>query len=110
LIETLKKVIPSGIRKAIKRCIQWYAFEKAFYCIAAIAPNKIPSRELIEQLRKGWGNEGWSGRPAYLEEVVKWAAITPGPILECGSGLTTILLELYAARRRGIPTTLLGIN
>jgi hypothetical protein len=34
-----------------------------------------------------------------LEEVVKWAAITPGPVLECGSGLTTILLGLYAGRR-----------
>lgn len=102
MIETLKKVIPSGIRNAVKRRGQRYAFENAFHRIAAIAPDKIPSRELIEQLRTGWGNEGWSGRPAYLEEVVKWAAITPGPILECGSGLTTILLGLYAARR-GIP-------
>ena len=102
MIETFKKVIPSGIRNAVKSCVQRYAFESALYRIAAIAPNKIPSRDLIEQLRTGWGNEGWSGRPAYLEEVVKWAAITPGPILECGSGLTTILLGLYAARR-GIP-------
>ena len=95
-------MIPSGIRNAVKSCVQRYTFENALHRIAAIAPNKIPSRELIEQLRTGWGNEGWSGRPAYLEEVVKWAAITPGPILECGSGLTTILLGLYAARR-GIP-------
>jgi Methyltransferase domain len=54
---------------------------------------------LLEQLRRGWGNQDWSGRTAYLEEVVKWAAITPGPVLECGSGLTTILLGLYAGRR-----------
>ena len=64
-----------------------------------MAPNKIPSRELLDQLRRGWGNHGWSGRTAYLEEVVKWAAITRGPALECGSGLTTNLLGLYAARR-----------
>jgi hypothetical protein len=102
MIEVLKRVLPGVVRNNIKRCAQRYAFEYAFHRIAAIAPNKVPSRELLEQLRTGWGNEGWSGRTAYLEEVAKWAAITPGPVLECGSGLTTILLGLYAGRR-GVP-------
>jgi hypothetical protein len=102
MIEVLKKVLPGVVRKAVRRCAERCAFEYALNRIAAIAPNKIPTRELLGQLRSGWGNEGWSGRTAYLEEVAKWAAITPGPILECGSGLTTILLGLYAARR-GVP-------
>jgi hypothetical protein len=102
LIEIMKKVLPGSVREALKRGAQRYAFEYAFHRIAAIAPDKIPSRELLEQLRTGWGNTGWSGRTVYLEEVVKWAAITPGPVLECGSGLTTILLGLYAGRR-GVP-------
>ena len=102
MIEILKKILPTGVRQALKKSAQRYAFEYAFHCIAAMAPEKIPSRKLLNQLRTGWGNEGWSGRPAYLEEVVKWAMITPGPILECGSGLTTLLLGLYAARR-GVP-------
>jgi hypothetical protein len=32
----------------------------------------------------------------YLEEVIDRAARTSGPILECGSGLTSLLLGLYA--------------
>jgi Methyltransferase domain len=102
LLEVFKKIVPRRIRNAAKLCAQRSAFEYAFRRVAAIAPNKIPSRELLDQLRRGWGNQGWSGRTAYLEEVVKWAAITPGPVLECGSGLTTILLGLYAGRR-GVP-------
>ena len=99
MLEVFKKIVPRGIREAAKLCAQRSVFEYAFRRIAAIAPNKTPSRELLDQLRRGWGNHGWSGRAAYLEEVVKWAAITPGPVLECGSGLTTILLGLYAVRR-----------
>jgi hypothetical protein len=102
LIDALKKVLPANVRDALRRGARRYAFEYAFHRIAAVAPNKIPSRELLEQLRTGWGNQGYTGRVAYLEEVIKWAAITPGPVLECGSGLTTILLGLYAARR-GVP-------
>ena len=94
--------MPVSVRNLARSCAQRYTFEYTFRRIAAVAPGKIPSRKLLDQLRNGWGNLGWSGRAAYLEEVVKWAAITPGPVLECGSGLTTLLLGLFAARR-GIP-------
>jgi hypothetical protein len=106
MIEVIKKIFPKRFRNTARLCAQRYAFEYAFRRIAAIAPTEIPSRELLNQLRTGWGNAGWSGRSAYLEEVAKWAAITPGPILECGSGLTTLLLGLYAGRR-GVPVSTL---
>jgi len=50
-------------------------------------------------LRFGWGNEGWSADTAYLEAVCYWASRIQGPILECGSGLTTILLGIVAPGR-----------
>ena len=53
----------------------------------------------MEQLCTGWGNEAYSGNPEYLEEVIRRAATTSDPVLECGSGLTTILLGLFAGRR-----------
>lgn len=46
----------------------------------------------------GWGNEKWSAEERYLAEVVRSAERTDGPILECGSGLTTLLLGAVAAR------------
>lgn len=47
----------------------------------------------------GWANEGFSADPAYLEAVCRWAADVSGPILECGSGLSTILLGIVAKGR-----------
>ena len=47
----------------------------------------------------GWGNEKWSADELYLAEVVRSAEVTKGSILECGSGLTTLLLSAVAARR-----------
>jgi hypothetical protein len=47
----------------------------------------------------GWGNEKWSADELYLAEVIRTAESTKGSILECGSGLTTLLMSAVAARR-----------
>ncbi len=53
----------------------------------------------LRWLRMGWGNEGWSADTSYLEAVCYWASRIRGPILECGSGLTTLLLGIIAPNR-----------
>jgi len=50
-------------------------------------------------LTEGWGNPGFEAKLDYLVAVATEAATTPGPVLECGSGLTTILTGLLAGRR-----------
>jgi hypothetical protein len=67
--------------------------------IANLPPGKMPTRKMLAGLLTGWGNNHFAANLDYLEEVAKQAAKTPGPILECGSGLTTILLGLLAGRR-----------
>ena len=47
----------------------------------------------------GWGNERWSAEARYLSEVVRSSEKTKGSILECGSGLTTLLMGMVASRR-----------
>ena len=47
-------------------------------------------------LRTGWGNKSMSADISYLEAVFRWASGARGPILECGSGLTTVLLGMVA--------------
>lgn len=46
----------------------------------------------------GWGNEKWTAQERYLAEVVRSAERTKGPIIECGSGLTTVLMGAVSAR------------
>ena len=59
----------------------------------------IPSRELLSELITGWGNEGYGANVEYLEAVARWAIDTRGPILECGTGATTILLGILSEKR-----------
>ena len=45
-----------------------------------------------------WGNQGWSALSEFLDEVAVAARSERGPILECGSGLTTLILAAIAER------------
>jgi hypothetical protein len=48
--------------------------------------------DLLPQLIYGWGNKDWAAGDDYLQACIQEALRSSGPILECGSGLTTILL------------------
>jgi hypothetical protein len=55
--------------------------------------------QLLHTARSAWGNAGWSADIAYLTETVERVQRSAGPILECGTGLTTILAGAIAERR-----------
>ena len=54
------------------------------------------SSSLLSDLVYGWGNESWSGEPEFLQSCVEHALVAKAPILECGSGLTTMILGVVA--------------
>ncbi len=53
----------------------------------------------LAELVRAWGNEGWSALHEYARAVVSEARAATGPILECGSGLTTLILGATASPR-----------
>lgn len=54
--------------------------------------------ETFVHLRQGWGNERVTAPPELLSACWHMARETNGPILECGSGLSTIVLALANAK------------
>lgn len=56
------------------------------------------SDQAVEALLYGWGN-AWSVREELITELWYRAWHTRGPVLECGSGLSTLLLGVAAERR-----------
>lgn len=58
--------------------------------------------ELLGEARSAWGNEGFSADLTYVTAAAELAKTAQGPILECGSGLTTLVCGAIA-QRRGIP-------
>jgi hypothetical protein len=55
------------------------------------------SDRAVENLLYGWGNE-WSLKEELITELWHRAWHTRGPVLECGSGLSTLLLGIAAER------------
>jgi hypothetical protein len=55
------------------------------------------SPALAEGLRLTWGNCGWSATAGFLVTMVDWFGRTAGSVVECGSGLSTLLLAALAA-------------
>ena len=55
-----------------------------------------PGSDVISNLIQGWDNVGWSALEEYLVACLRHARACRGPILECGSGLTTVLIGATA--------------
>jgi hypothetical protein len=61
-----------------------------------------PKNSTLSELIYGWGNEAWSAREEYLTSCIAHALAAKGAILECGSGLTTLLVAAIA-KKQGQP-------
>lgn len=67
-----------------------------------------PTLEHFKTLADIWGNKPWAATAEYIELAYKMAMNLPAgsEILECGSGISTIVLAL-AAKRKGLSLTTL---
>jgi predicted O-methyltransferase YrrM len=92
-------LIPASVRQPLKKFYLERKLDSVIARVAGLASNEVPSRGLLEELQDAWDNKGMAARTDYLEAVAREATQTDGPILECGSGLTTLLLGAIAGRR-----------
>ena len=99
----VKRLMPAGIKTAAKKALLSQAMRRAVRRVAALPAGEAPPRELLSDLLTAWNNEGFAADLDYLAEVTRRATRVEGPVLECGSGLTTLLLGLLAGRR-GVET------
>ena len=95
----VKKLMPAGVKRAARQALLDQTLRRAVRRVAALRPGETPSRGLLADLLTGWSNDGFAADLDYLEEVSRRAASVEGPVLECGSGLTTLLVGLLAGRR-----------
>jgi len=67
--------------------------------LEALPAHDNPNDALLGKFITTWGNGTWPAELDYLRATTVAANTTPGPILECGSGLTTILAGTIAKKR-----------
>jgi hypothetical protein len=53
---------------------------------------------MIREIRRVWGDHRWAADASFLWEVATRAARGPGPFLDCGSGLSTVVAGALAGR------------
>ena len=94
----LKKWIPKAVKRPIKDALLRRRLNSAIREIGSLAAGRLPSRALLGSLIEGWSNDGYVANIDYLEEVARRTIETRGSILECGSGVTTILMGTLCAK------------
>lgn len=101
---SVSAVVPARVRAPIRqrminpimRRFDDWRFAKL---VSVLRRERAANPGLIEKMRRAWGNEGFSAHPSYLREVAARVAQSDGPILECGTGLTTLVAGVVAEAR-----------
>jgi hypothetical protein len=95
-----RMILPATARGCLRHLHREVVFRRALYRFRRLRDFNDPSRDIIAHLIYGWGNESWSAQGEFLAAMLRYCDSADGPVLECGSGLSTVLLGL-AAQRRG---------
>jgi hypothetical protein len=101
MADRLPLFVPYRLREAVGVLKRRYIWRKAMRDVLLEQPPTL-SDAISNQLIYGWGNSDWAADPGFLQQVYEEARNTDGPILECGSGLTTIVAAA-AAFDKGTP-------
>jgi hypothetical protein len=91
--------VPKPIKRAARRLLRQWALHRALEPVIRLRPGEQPSLAALIALRQAWGNHGYAADVEFLSDVCRQAVRTEHPVLECGSGLSTVLLALLAGRR-----------
>ena len=96
-----RKCLPASTRRWLRSVHQQRTFARGLRQLARLGANEDVSAGLLQDLVYGWANSGWSAWPEMLEHALRFARTIDGPILECGSGLSTVLLGAVAQQKQG---------
>lgn len=96
LLDLLRRAMPISVKRRLRK---WHRSLLLHYAVRQVRSTQEPSVQVLRRLVYGWGNEGWSAQPSYLLAIARRVLECDGPILECGSGVSTLLIGLLADRR-----------
>lgn len=92
---TITQLLPGAVKRPLKR---WYASQMLTSGLNALRAGHVTDAELAK-VRTGWANDGWDAKPVFLTEIIRALQATSGPVLECGSGLSTLVMAAVAPHR-----------
>jgi hypothetical protein len=99
LVALVKKILPAPFKEKVKSIKRERRFAAALRRLASVGDDETLMRDIVAELGRAWGEDGYHATGGYLEEIARWATKTQGPVLEIGSGLTTLVLATLVSRR-----------
>jgi len=100
MFDLARAVVPRRARRYLRERRRRALFDQAMDRLArpdALSGGGLPAA-LARQLIYGWANEKMSASEEFLQALFRYASESPGPILECGSGLSSLVLGIAAQR------------
>jgi Methyltransferase domain len=92
-----KKLVPVQVRTYVRqREREWRRSRLLRRGLRALRSDPRGNEEVWRDLVEGWDDKRWGAGAEYLDAVAAAAVAEQGPILECGSGLTTLVLAAVA--------------
>lgn len=102
-MDFLRRILPRVVKRRLRELHRRWTFVKAMRsAVRAISRDSPVRQDTLEQLVYGWGNPQWSALPEYLGACLDEVKQSKGLVVECGSGLSTLLLGAVA-KNRGLP-------
>jgi len=75
--------------RVLKRCVEVLRMRSR---VEGVDPH------MLQDLRRAWGNEGFCADHDFLAQIAARVLEGPGPYLECGSGISTVVAAALADR------------
>lgn len=98
LMRAARAVVPAPLKQRLRQFHRDAVLRRTVRRIAAQSEGAELSPSLAERLAYGWGNEGMAAGTEFLRAMYAMALATRGPVLECGAGISTVVLGLAADR------------
>lgn len=97
MVDRIRALVPAPLRKKLRALHRTHVLNTTLRRIREHDQYVPLSDQTMARLLYGWGNS-WSLREELITELWHRAWHTRGPVLECGSGLSTLLLGIAADR------------
>ncbi len=99
-----RQFVKQNIRsRKIKKFLLWLdrriVLKKSMQAFVANPQAALNDDVLLNELVYGWGNENWSALNEYLQACIARLLENKNNVLECGSGLTTLLAGVIAKQK-----------
>jgi hypothetical protein len=92
-------LLPPRLKHFLGEVYFQFVLRRTSHQVATLAEGQGLDRKTLDAMRRAWRNPLYTATLDYLEELSRLTASAEGAVLECGSGLSTLLLGLLTQSR-----------